>query len=55
MQAGQLFGYDRLEAKERLRAVHRSLNPFILKKTIEQKLRVIFKQVKVTSNVRQRI
>jgi hypothetical protein len=43
------------QAKERLKAVHHSLNPFILKKTIEKKLRVIFKQVKVTSNVRQRI
>jgi hypothetical protein len=43
------------EAKEHLKQVHQSLNPFILKKTIEQKLRVIFKHVKVTSNVRQRI
>ena len=43
------------EEKERLQAVHKTLNPFILKKTIEKKLRVIFKKVKVTSNVRQRI
>ena len=43
------------EAKEHLKTVHQSLNPFILKKTIEKKLRVIFKYVKVTSNVRQRI
>ena len=43
------------EAKERLKTVHQSLNPFILKKIIEKKLRVIFKYVKVTSNVRQRI
>ena len=43
------------EAKEHLKTVHQSLNPFILKKTIEKKLRVIFKHVKVTSNVRQRI
>jgi len=43
------------EAKERLKTVHQSLNPFILKKKIEKKLRVIFKDVKVTSNVRQRI
>jgi hypothetical protein len=43
------------EAKERLKTVHQSLNPFILKKIIEKKLRVIFKHVKVTSNVRQRI
>ena len=43
------------EEKERLQTVHESLNPFILKKNIERKLRVIFKKVKVTSNVRQRI
>jgi hypothetical protein len=55
--------YDRIlasdhitdEAKERLKTVHQSLNPFILKKKIEKKLRVIFQYVKVTSNVRQRI
>ena len=43
------------EAKEHLKTVHSALNPFILKKNIEKKLRVIFKKVKVTSNVRQRI
>jgi hypothetical protein len=43
------------KAKEHLKTVHESLNPFILKKNIEKKLRVIFKKVKVTSNVRQRI
>ncbi len=43
------------KAKEQLKMAHHSLNPFILKKIIEKKLRVIFKQVKVTSNVRQRI
>lgn len=43
------------ETKERLKTVHQSLNPFILKQTIEKKLRVIFQDVKVTSNVRQRI
>ena len=43
------------ETKNRLKTVHQSLNPFILKKIIEKKLRVIFKHVKVTSNVRQRI
>jgi hypothetical protein len=43
------------EAKERLETIHLSLNPFILKRSIEKKLRVIFKSVKVTSNVRQRI
>ena len=43
------------EAKEHLKTVHQSLNPFILKQNIERKLRVIFQYVKVTSNVRQRI
>jgi len=43
------------EEKTRLQSVHKTLNPFILKKNIEKKLRVIFKNVKVTSNVRQRI
>jgi len=43
------------ETKNHLKTVHQSLNPFILKKIIEKKLRVIFKHVKVTSNVRQRI
>jgi len=43
------------EEKERLQIVHKTLNPFILKRNIEKKLRVIFKKVKVTSNVRQRI
>jgi hypothetical protein len=43
------------EEKERLQTVHSALNPFILKRNIEKKLRVIFKNVKVTSNVRQRI
>jgi hypothetical protein len=43
------------EAKQHLEAVHKTLNPFILKKKIEKKLRLIFKKVKVTSNVRQRI
>ena len=55
--------YDRVMAsdhvsdveKERLQTVHTALNPFILKRNIEKKLRVIFKKVKVTSNVRQRI
>lgn len=43
------------EAKEHLETIHLSLNPFILKRSIEKKLRVIFKSVTVTSNVRQRI
>jgi len=42
-------------AKELLRVAHQALNPFILKKNIERKLRLIFNKVKVTSNVRQRI
>jgi hypothetical protein len=43
------------ESKEGLKTLHQSLNPFILKRIIEKKLRVIFQYVKVTSNVRQRI
>jgi hypothetical protein len=43
------------EAKSRLQDVHQSLNPFILKRTIEHKLRQIFQKVRVTSDVRQRI
>ena len=43
------------ETREQLESLHQSLNPFILKQNIEKKLRMIFKQVKVTSNVRQRI
>jgi hypothetical protein len=41
--------------KQRLQTVHQALNPFLLKQAIETKLRTIFKFVKVTSNVRQRI
>jgi hypothetical protein len=36
-------------------ALHRTLNPFDLKRRVEAKLRVIFSMVSVTSNVRQRI
>ena len=43
------------EEKQRVETDHQTLNPFILKRNIEKKLRVIFKKVKVTSNVRQRI
>ena len=43
------------EEKESLQTAHSALNPFILKRNIEKKLRLIFKNVKVTSNVRQRI
>ena len=34
---------------------HLSLNPFKLKANIEEKLKIIFKHLKVTSNLRQRI
>jgi hypothetical protein len=43
------------QTKMKLGAIHLSLNPFILKKKIEKKLKVIFRMVKVTSNVRQRL
>ena len=43
------------ETKNHLRNVHKDLNPFILKQGIEKKLKRIFRQIKVTSNVRQRI
>jgi len=43
------------EAKSKLRKLHSTLNPFILKQQIEQKLRVIFQYVSVTPNVRQRL
>jgi len=43
------------DVKNRLREQHRQLNPFELKRIIEQKLKKIFKLVSVTSNVRQRL
>jgi len=43
------------EQKIQLNACHQNLNPFKLKRTIERKLKVIFKMVTVTSNVRKRI
>jgi len=43
------------ETKRRLQDVHQALNPFILKQEIERKLVRIFRQIKVTSNVRQRL
>lgn len=43
------------EEKDKLRHCHQNLNPFILKKRIEQKLKEIFKIVKVTTNVRKRL
>ena len=42
-------------AKDALRQAHATLNPFDLKRTIERKLRTIFKIVKVTTHVRQRL
>ena len=41
--------------KKQLQTCHLKLNPFILKQKIERKLKGIFKLVKVTNNVRQRI
>ena len=41
--------------KHTLREHHAKLNPFALKATIEQQLKLIFSQVQVTSNVRQRL
>lgn len=43
------------EVKDRLKKRHATLNPFELKRIIEQKLKHIFKFVTVTSDVRQRI
>jgi len=43
------------QVKQKLKAVHLMLNPFILKADIDRKLKRIFQLVKVTSNVRQRI
>lgn len=43
------------QTKEDLIKLHNSLNPFKLKADIENKLKVIFQHVKVTSNLRQRI
>jgi hypothetical protein len=43
------------EKKEKLKQIFNNLNPFVLKKAIDSKLKVIFKNITVTSNVRQRI
>ncbi len=43
------------QKKKQLQTCHLKLNPFILKQRIEYKLKEIFKLVKVTDNVRQRI
>lgn len=47
--------YITQEDKDRLEKQHVTLNPFELKRIIEQKLKHIFKFVTVTSDVRQRI
>jgi len=41
--------------KKGLADIRGSINPFKLKKVIERKLKTIFKEIKVTSNVRKRI
>jgi hypothetical protein len=41
--------------KQSLREHHAKLNPFAIKAAIEQQLKLIFSQVQVTSNVRQRL
>jgi hypothetical protein len=43
------------QQKARLTATHKTLDPFTLKTSIEQKLKIIFQYVKVSSNVRRRI
>jgi hypothetical protein len=43
------------EKKDQLQACHQNLNPFILKRNIENKLKGIFSLVRVTTNVRQRL
>jgi hypothetical protein len=43
------------EAKDRLRKQHQTLNPFVLKRSIEEKLKKIFKFISVTANVRNRL
>ena len=43
------------EKKDALKKIYEKLNPFKLKTDIEIKLKAIFKDVSVTSNVRHRI
>lgn len=43
------------EKKEKLKLIFNKLNPFELKKSIDSQLKAIFINIKVTSNVRQRI
>ena len=47
--------YVSIEKKEKLKNIYKELNPFELKNKIEYKLKEIFKDVMVTSNVRHRI
>lgn len=55
--------YDRLlagkyltaEAEQKLKEVHARINPFNLKQELEKKLKIIFRYIKVTPNVRHRI
>jgi hypothetical protein len=41
--------------KKLLIALHNALNPFILKKSIETKLKAIFEQISVSSNLKRRV
>ena len=43
------------DAKEKLKKQHETLNPFQLKREIEQKLRDIFQLVLITNDVRKRL
>ena len=43
------------DIKTALREQHAELDPFTLKAAIEQKLKVIFSSITVSSNVRQRL
>ena len=43
------------ESKSTLKKQHQALDPFKLRQQIDRKLKAIFKQVSVTSNVRKRI
>lgn len=44
-----------VEVKASLKEFDESLNPFMLNQQIEAKLRTIFQQLRVTSNVGQRL
>ena len=43
------------DTKTALREQHAELNPFTIKAAIEQQLKIIFANILVTSNVRQRL